>query len=629
MHTARPGIFILLFFILSFTCPDFSFAQGNCNCDKFGPAQFDSLIKTNDSAGIYQTMGKLKQGSNNNCLETAYNLEITYLITAKKLKETLVLLQKQEQVAASAPCVGHKIQFYLNYADYNRVNQDYEGLSRYAFKALENAEQQNDKKYELKAIALIVHLFTRQNQEDKNWDYVKRAEKIILNLPEDYTTGINYNWLAFEYERKFTLAERLTLMDTAIRYAAKAKDISTRLNDYAEVTRSFRVFESNAYNRGELKKAIVYIDSAILYSKKIKIPANPSALYFAKAWDYLDLKAYAEAERWQDSSVYYALKYEGNTPATVSILGEAAKLYESAGNLPKAYATFKNYEHIKDSVFKVQRAEKINELELRYNKTTNERTIKELAQQKRILLLLTLAGVLGLLALAFFIRQQSLKNKQKILETEQRLNRARMNPHFFFNALSSLQSFALQENDGKALASNLSKFSHIMRETLESSYKDYVTVEQEIDFLNEYLELQKMRFPQKFTYEIITSPNIETHALLIPSMILQPFTENSIEHGFTGIDYAGHIKLSFDIKERDLLICITDNGKGLATTPKENSEHISRASQIIKDRFFLLNIKLKTRAGFSIDNNPEGKGVQVRIMLPVLSGSDIKNNISD
>ena len=99
--------------------------------------------------------------------------------------------------------------------------------------------------------------------------------------------------------------------------------------------------------------------------------------------------------------------------------------------------------------------------------------------------MLALAGLLALVGLMFFIRQQSLKSKQKILETEQRLNRARMNPHFFFNALASLQTFALQDNDGKSMASNLSKFSHIMRETLESTYKEYVTIEQEKEFLDE------------------------------------------------------------------------------------------------------------------------------------------------
>jgi LytS/YehU family sensor histidine kinase len=189
------------------------------------------------------------------------------------------------------------------------------------------------------------------------------------------------------------------------------------------------------------------------------------------------------------------------------------------------------------------------------------------------------------------------------LEAAQRLNRARMNPHFFFNALSSLQAFALQENDGKALAINLSKFSHSMRETLESTYKEYVTIDQEKDFLNEYLEFQKIRFPQKFTYAIKISDGIEQDDLLIPSMILQTFVENSIEYGFTGIDYAGHISINFEKGGTDLQIKISDNRKGLSAIAKEENEHISRASQIIKDGIYLLNIKLKTKAAFRINNS--------------------------
>ena len=233
-------------------------------------------------------------------------------------------------------------------------------------------------------------------------------------------------------------------------------------------------------------------------------------------------------------------------------------------------------------------------------------------------MLLAIAGLLAAIAVGFFLRQQSLKHKQRILETEQRLNRARMNPHFFFNALASLQSFALRENDGKALASNLSKFSHIMRETLESTYKEYVTIEQEIEFLNEYLEVQKIRFPQTFSYEVNADSNLDIDELQIPAMIIQPFVENSIEHGFVGVDYPGKVTVNFTSENKELLIQITDNGKGLSTTAKENNEHISRASQIIKDRIYLLNIKLKTKAGFSIDNNSTGNGVFVKIHLPLL-----------
>lgn len=122
-----------------------------------------------------------------------------------------------------------------------------------------------------------------------------------------------------------------------------------------------------------------------------------------------------------------------------------------------------------------------------------------------------------------------------------------------------------------------------MRETLESTYKDYVTIEQETDFLNEYLELQLARFADKFTYSIKADANLEPAETLLPAMILQPFVENSIEHGFKGIGYKGHLSIAFK-RVTYLGIFITDNGRGLADSPIEKNGHISRAMQMIRDR---------------------------------------------
>jgi sensor histidine kinase YesM len=116
---------------------------------------------------------------------------------------------------------------------------------------------------------------------------------------------------------------------------------------------------------------------------------------------------------------------------------------------------------------------------------------------------------------------------------------------------------------------------------------------------------------------------LEVDDLIIPSMIIQPFVENSIEHGFAGLNYPGHVRIYFSKEANEILIEVTDNGKGLLTTAKENNEHISRASQIIKDRIYLLNIKLKTKAGFRIDNSENGKGVTVKIHLPLLYKENI------
>ncbi|MFN8349191.1 MAG: histidine kinase [Spirosomataceae bacterium] len=617
----RSASFLVLWLLCAFSVS--SFAQNSCTCREADWPYFDRLNDNGDSTEVIRMINSLKKSNNPVCAVNAATMELTFVSRYPSKELTLGLIQDQEKLINRLDCKNElMVQAYLNYAHYYKKKEDYENLSLYAFKALESAEIQKNKIHELKAVKYIVYLFTRQNQDEKNWPYIKRAEKIILNLPEDDYTPLHYNWLAFEYENKYTLTQRKTLLDSALTFAAKAKASGLPLRNFEQLTASYRVYESVAYHRGNLKKAVVYMDSALFYAKKIKIPTNLASLYLAKAWDLVDLKSNKEAIASMDTSIFYTAKYNQGSIASIGIYSEAMQIFEQAGHIPKAYAALKTYEHLKDSLFKVKRAEKINELEQKYNKTKNENTIRELAQERRIYLLLALVGILAAAAIGFFLRQQTLKHKKDILETEQRLNRARMNPHFFFNALTALQKFALWENDGQTLAKNLSKFSNIMRETLESTYKEYVTIEKEMDFLSEYLEVQKLRFPQKFSYDITADEALEINEVLIPSMILQPFIENSIEHGFAGIDYPGQIKVHFSAHEKEVFIQIKDNGKGLNTQKKNDNEHISRAGQIIKDRIYLLNIKLKSKAGFSIDNDASGQGVIVNIHLPLLYTDD-------
>ncbi len=595
----------------------------NCNCSILSNDQLKSLVALNDTIGIKRAVNDLDKETSFPCTFQKWNLSIQFYIAKKQLNQADSLIKISEQKIPKNDCSeNYQLAVLLNKARYFKAALNYEELSDQSFKALALAEKLKDTRSILAAYQLIVHLFTRQSEDEKNWLYVQKAAALIRNENDPKYKAEDLNWLAFEYEKKYTLTENIKLLDTAIAYSLEAKQLAIKKQNYAEIVRCFRIQEANAYHRGRLLEAIKFIDSAIDYAKASPLRINPATLYFSKAWDYMDLKKFDEAQLWQDSSLYYAEKIEGRSPATMSLYGEAAKLYEAAGNINKAYSTYKQYGKMKDSLFNLQRTEKINELEQKYEKTKNEATIKELAQQKQLYLLLAIAGILLALSIAFYLRQQQLKHKQNILETEQRLNRARMNPHFFFNALSSLQKFALQEQDPMTLASNLSKFSHIMRETLESTYKEYVTVEQEIDFLNEYLELQKIRFPKTFGYSVSASNDLDIETLLLPSMIIQPFVENSIEHGFVGINYPGEISISFKEEKNELCITIYDNGKGLLESGKVHSEHISRASQIIKDRIYLLNIKLKTKARFNLENHPSGTGVLVTIYLPILTKSE-------
>jgi hypothetical protein len=431
--------------------------------------------------------------------------------------------------------------------------------------------------------------------------------------------------LANQYLDLFEKTGKQSYADTALLLGQESLDSAKIHQDMLAYMEANETLASHALLTGNYRQAIQYADEIISSSPRgVHLFDRITSAGFSKKTEALfKLKDYKGSEQFADSALQYAAAY--NPQLMISAYRNLYLAAKATGNSDKSLMAYENMVTLRDSLLSLEKNAAITELEKKYNQAKNESTIKDLAKKKQLYLLLAIAGLLAAAAIALYLRQQSLKHKKNILETEQRLNRARMNPHFFFNALTALQKFAVRENDGQALASNLSKFSHIMRETLESTYKDYVSIEQEMEFLNEYLEVQKIRFPKAFSYKISAAEELETDELLIPSMIIQPFVENSIEHGFAGIDYPGRVVVQFAKDNRELLIQITDNGKGLGALPGENNEHISRASQIIKDRIYLLNIKLKTKAGFSIANNETGEGVIVKIHLPLLYVNEQKS----
>lgn len=595
--------------------------QKNCICPVGDKQKIDRWMESNDSIPLFQTIRMLQDNRSEPCLLLAFNYEIKFRLNNHNRAISDSLLQKQAKGIAARACKNDwQKAHWLNKAENAKSSDDYENLSSAAFKALELAENDRDELTELKAIQYTVHLFTRLDEDEKNWAYIKRAEKIIQNLEADYSTASFYNWLAFEYENKYTLTQRPTLLDSALMFAEKAQYLAKSWENFRQMTQSFRVYEAVSYHRSDLRKALSYTDSALFYAKKIKLQVNLSSLYLSKAWDHLDLGEHNEAIRWQDSSIAHAEKYTPGQAGTMKVYIESARIFEQAGDPVKALAVMKKYDRLKDSIFNIERSEKINLLEQQYQKAKNERTIRELAQQKRIYLLLALAGFLAIILIGFWVRQNTLTHRQKILEAEQRLNRARMNPHFFFNALASIQSYALREKDGKSVASLIAKFAHIMRETLESTYNEFNTVEEEIEFLDQYLTIQQLRFPGKFNFEIVTGNALETKEAKIPSMIIQPFVENSIEHGFKDLERTGNVKIYFTQIKNEMVIEIEDNGTGLKEqTAKTHASHISRAHQIIRDRLYLLNSKLNTKANFTLQKRPDtGNGVLVKIQLPLI-----------
>jgi LytS/YehU family sensor histidine kinase len=163
-----------------------------------------------------------------------------------------------------------------------------------------------------------------------------------------------------------------------------------------------------------------------------------------------------------------------------------------------------------------------------------------------------------------------------------------------------------------------------MRLILENSSEDYITIEEEIETLTNYLDIQKVRFKDSFNYNINYSENIVPSEISIPPMIAQPFIENSLEHGLLPKDGLGIIKVNFALKNDFIEFSIEDNGVGLeqsANLKEKNTKHKSRATQIIKDRLYLLSKELKKEVELDIvdvlDSSGNVKGAKVKIKLPI------------
>lgn len=240
-------------------------------------------------------------------------------------------------------------------------------------------------------------------------------------------------------------------------------------------------------------------------------------------------------------------------------------------------------------------------------------------------------AIISLIILMFYSiyinRIKALKRKRKqeqfekaVAESSLTSLKAQMNPHFLFNAMNSVQSLILKEKKDDAY-SYLTKLSRLIRETLNMSDKTWVYLDEEIEQITNYLELEKLRFSNDFSYQINIDETL--YALKIPSMIIQPFVENAIKHGLLHKDNEKYIAISFKM-EKDLLECtVEDNGIGREASREINSlkpnYQESFSTNAIQKRFKLYQEYLKVNAGFEFKDlfNEQNKAVGTRVTINI------------
>lgn len=215
-------------------------------------------------------------------------------------------------------------------------------------------------------------------------------------------------------------------------------------------------------------------------------------------------------------------------------------------------------------------------------------------------------------------------NAQKIAALEQQALKAQMNPHFIFNCLNSIQQYVI-EKDVQGANAFISGFAKLIRQTLDNSGKESITVAEEERFLRTYLELEKSRFEEKFDYNIAISSNLKKDEVSLPPMLLQPYIENCIRHGIMHkADGKGIVDIHFDLTGNMLICSITDNGIGRhAAAEFRTRQHIihqPKGTELTNQRILMINKSSKAGITLKIEDITDAQqlacGTRVTIMIP-------------
>ncbi|WP_380291939.1 sensor histidine kinase [Hyunsoonleella rubra] len=388
-----------------------SFGQINCNCSIGSYLEKIELLNTRDSLEVFELSAELKKTKLEVCKFKALEIEFNYFITQLNEEKAFAVLNELEDYLGRINCESDlKFNIYINKAKYFKLHNNYEKLSEFAFKALKEAEYLKDSNKEIEAIKQIVYLFTRMDEDDKNWQYIKRAEKLIFKQSNPIRSVKNFRWLAFEYETKYTRTKRKPLLDSLFIFANHSKKGAKKYNIFDELALSYRALEAYSYHKGNAKNALKYIDSAIFYAKKIKGKKNLSGLYISKAWDHLDWGEKELAVKWMDTSFAYDTK--DDIAGFMMHHLDATDLYEQAGRLDKALSSYQIHSRIKDSIFNTERTQVINELETKYKTELKDAKIKRL----NVLLVITLLIIVSILLAGSVIQLKRTRKKNKILK---------------------------------------------------------------------------------------------------------------------------------------------------------------------------------------------------------------------
>ncbi|WP_075590304.1 tetratricopeptide repeat-containing sensor histidine kinase [Labilibacter marinus] len=504
----------------------------------------------------------------------------------------------------------------------------------------------------------------------------------LINLYKaDYKTSLMYYEKSYDLEMQLNdsvgMAQTLQNMGLIVgkwdkfelqsSYYKKALALYKKLGEHRSIADMALNLGVTYVAQDELKEGFKYYQEALEFYQQLNDSNRIASVYNNMACYYTRVQKFDDAEKYFNNSIdifsrinkksglisaYTGLgdlfAEKGNYQAAIEMYKKCEEVnkevgllgtqgenlyslyetYKGMGDTENALRVFEQYHQIVDSIYSMEQFDKILELENKYILQRSQGQVTELRAKNRLYTIVFLSiaffVIFGGVVVYFYSRDKGMKEKQRLLSLEQKVLRTQMNPHFIFNSLSAIQCYVL-ENKTMDAVDFLADFASLMRMVLHYSQEEFISLEQEREILDFYIDLQNKRFGDKVKYQIVIDEKLEKSKVKIPPMLAQPFIENSFEHGELCKREDGHILVRFEKKGKNLSYQIEDNGIGILSTRKGSNspttkKHKSLALKITKERLKLINKNhLANRVDLLVEDRSKygTNGTRVEFTIPL------------
>lgn len=497
------------------------------------------------------------------------------------------------------------------------------------FQIAVNGERKNGNKKGLGlALANLGELYSESGDDVKAIQYSKEAL--------EYLAGVNmpYIMTAINAATYFT---NLTQYDSALIYIKKAEKRATQVNDANNLLLIRLAFGGIYLGQKKYDTARNMLEISVADLTKSGDRWNLTRAYISLANLDTSLHNYKEAKNNLLKGLQIAKEYKQQV-LVVSILQNLAIISSKLNDYKTAFEYQRDFLAQKDSLTNEKIKASLADLEISYQTKQKEEKIQLLkkdndikslqlksSRQSKYLYLGIFIMCLIIMAIIFYQKghRNKLETAKMKAELQTRLLRSQMNPHFIFNCLNSIENFIMQ-NDKRQASDYLNKFSKLIRSILDSSRNEMVPVAKDMEVLKLYIELEQLRFNNKFNYKDFIDPALAGGDYRVPSLLIQSYVENAIVHGLANSENTDlHLTVTASLENDRIKYIIQDNGIGRAKSSEYNRLnkpfHKSIGLKISEDRICLFNGQHGSNGSILITdlideyNNPDGTKVEITI----------------